>query len=173
MPDKSVVYKTDLRTIFQYVQISEGNEERINGYKRKVSSFLPPPCPPCCLLRKSSRMSYRSYKLSKPSSKIQAHKPWAETYTKKTTKILWNKDTITSTLYKINPPSICQFVCLSAHSTASRDSAIAKKNPKQVNVVEKKNIFCYYGNRASKEIPILDMFNPYLSNATMASWDMW
>ena len=28
---------------FNHVQASEGNEERINGYKRKVSSFLPPP----------------------------------------------------------------------------------------------------------------------------------
>ena len=44
---------------------------------------------------------------------------------------------------------------------------IAKKvNKKRVNAFDKKNIFCYHGNgSSSNEILILDMFNPYLSNA--------
>ena len=62
------------------------------------------------------------------------------------------------------------YVCLSGHSTA-RDSVVAKKViKKQVNAFDEKNIFCYYGT--SNEIPILNMFNPYLSNATMVSWDL-
>ena len=44
---------------------------------------------------------------------------------------------------------------------------------KQVNAFDEKNILCYYGNGSrSNEIPILDMFNPYLSNATMVAWDL-
>ena len=38
--------------IFNHVQASEGNGERINGYKRKVSSFLPPP-PPMLFTKKN------------------------------------------------------------------------------------------------------------------------
>ena len=42
---------------FNHLEASEGNGERVNGYKRKVSSFLPPPPPPThtlyCLQKKT------------------------------------------------------------------------------------------------------------------------
>ena len=46
---------------------------------------------------------------------------------------------------------------------------IAKKVLKtQVNAFNEKTIYCYFGNGSSSiEIPILDMFNPYLSSAPM------
>ena len=132
------------------------NMERINGYSRKVSSFLPPHPPPDVVCEEkqvgcnTDHISLANHHLK---SRHISHEQRLQVRKKQSCKIHFISRLVKRRYYNVNV-NACLSVCLSVrpqYSSTFCDSpkVMKKKNKKkQVNAFYEKNIFCYYATEA-------------------------
>ena len=143
--------------------------------------YPPPPHPPPDVVCEEKQVGCNTDHISLANHHLKSrhisHEQRLQVRKKQSCKIHFISRLVKRRYYNVNV-NACLSVCLSVrpqYSSTFCDSpkVMKKKKTTGQRFLWEKYFLLLCNGSSSNEIPILDMFNPYLSNATMVSWDLW